>query len=156
MNIRKIERSDLSDIVSLIHEFAEFEGLSSYFEIDENKLHAAMFAEGAVVEGFIAVDTDVPIGYALFYPGFSSFRGELGLNLEDLYVREEYRGKGIGQMLLRRVAETARIRGLIRIDLMVNIHNSKAMAFYTRLGARTNSDERHFKFSDEAFIKLSA
>ena len=154
MNFREIEPADLPEIVSLIREFAEFENLTPYCEVDEDRLYAAMFAESSIVKGFIALEGTVLAGYALFYPGFSSFRGELGLNLEDLYVRKEYRGKGVGRMLLRKVAETARRRGFVRMDFMVSAQNDLALAFYKRLGASCNSDERHFKFSDEAFLDL--
>ena len=156
MKIRPIEPNDLVDIVSLIQEFAEFENLTSYCVVDENKLEAAMFGEHAIVEGFVAIDNDdVMTGYALYYPGFSSFRGELGLNLEDLYVRESSRGLGVGRMLLKEVAKAARQRGLVRLDLMVNIENPGANAFYKSLGAKSNPNERHFKFSDQAFIELA-
>ena len=156
MKIRQIGPGDLADIVSLIHEFAEFENLTAYCEVDEHRLFAAMFARNAIVEGFAAFDGDSLGGYTLFYPGFSSFRGELGFNVEDLYVREEYRGKGIGHLLLQMVARTAHDRGLVRLDLMVNSQNPAARAFYKKLGARCNSDERHFKFSDQAFIDLAS
>ena len=154
--IRKLGPGDLADIVSLIREFAEVENLISYCAVNEDRLYHAMFAKDAIVEGYAVSVDDILIAYALFYPGFSSFRGELGFNLEDLYVREEHRGKGIGKMLLQKVAKSARDRGFVRLDLMVNSQNSAARAFYEKLGASCNSDERHFKFSDKAFKDLAS
>ena len=155
MHIRKIKPDDLPDIISMIREFAAFEGLTEYCEVTEDRLNAAIFGPTAMTEGFV-----VPIGatlaaYALFYPGFSSFRGEMGLHLEDLYIRQEFRGKGLGRLLLSAVARTAHERGFERIDLMVSDQNQNAKAFYRRLGAECNSGERHFKFSDKAFTELS-
>ena len=155
MRIRPIEAADLPNVISMIREFAEFEDLAQYCEVDEKRLRAAMFGADAIVEGLVAVEGDTFAGYALFYPAFSSFRGELGLHLEDLYVKQEYRGQGIGRSLLRAIAEKARARGFVRIDLMVSEQNRSAKAFYERLGAQCNSGERHFKFSDTAFIGLT-
>jgi ribosomal protein S18 acetylase RimI-like enzyme len=155
MDIRAILPGDLKEILELIREFAEFENLTAYCEVDKDRLYAAMFAEDAIVEGFVAFEEKMLTGYTLFYPGFSSFRGELGLNVEDLYVREQFRRRGVGHMLLRKIAETARQRDLVRLDLMVNALNPTAIAFYTMLGAGCNLDERHYKFSGDAFDRLA-
>ncbi len=156
LSIRKIVPEDLNSIVLLIRNFSELERLSEYCEVDEDRLLAAMFAHASPVDGLIASDGDKAIGYALFYPCFSSFRGELGLHLEDLFVLDGYRGNGVGLALLREVAKIARERGLVRLDLMVQYRNLGAVKFYERLGAATNPDDRHFKFSGDAFRKLSS
>lgn len=155
LSIRKIEPKDLSDVVTLLSEFAEFEKLSEYVEVTEESLGAAMFGDPPVVEGLIVHSADEAAGYALFYRNFSSFRGQLGLHLEDIYVKPAFRGRSIGEMMLREIASIAVDRGLERIDFNVLDWNQAAIDFYFRHGAVRNDDERHFKFDGEAFRSLA-
>lgn len=155
IEVRSITSNDLHRIVALVRELAVYEGLMQYCQITVERLDAATFGEGAVVEGLIAMDGESAIGYALFFPNFSSFRGQLGLYLDDIYVKETYRGKGIGESMLRQIARIAASRGLERIDFLVQEHNTAAIEFYKKLGAETNADERHLKFGDAAFARLS-
>lgn len=150
-----MKREDAASVISLMHEFAAFENLSEYCEVTEERLVVAMFGNDAVVEGLIANDGDKAIGYALFYPNFSSFRGQRGFYLEDIYIKSEYRGSGIGEAMLREIVRIAASRGCERIDLLVLGWNTPAIKFYESLGAVRDNDERHFKFTDEAFNKLA-
>ena len=154
--IRKIHPADLASVVSLMREFAAFENLLDYCTVTEERLYTAMFGENAVVEGLIALTGQTPVGYALFYPNFSSFRAQRGLYLEDIYINSEYRGFGLGATIIREIARTAASRGLERIDFMVLDWNTPAVKFYKKLGAIRDDDERHFKFTDDAFIKLAS
>ena len=145
---------DIPQVISLMQEFAEYEHLSEYCTVTCDRMRTAMFGDGHVADGLCAFDGDRPIGYAIFYPNFSSFRGQRGLYLEDIYVDQEHRGKGIGEAMLREVARTADERGFERIDFMVLDWNEPAVKFYEKLGAVRDSEERHFKFTDEAFRSL--
>lgn len=156
INIKKAERGDISGIIELMRGLAEYEKLADYCEITEKSLAAAMFDDKAFVEGIVARDAEKPIAYALFFPYFASFRGQRGFYLEDLYIDGEYRGKGIGEELLREIAKTAKIRGFERIDFQVLDWNEPAIKFYEKLGAESNSDESHFKFTSESFEKLAS
>lgn len=153
--IRDIAPHDVPAMIMLAREFAAFENLSEYCDITEERLHRAMFEGHAVVEGLIAFDGTKPIGYALFYPNFSSFRGHRGLYLEDIYINSDHRGKGLGEAMLREIARRAISRGYERIDFLVLNWNESAVRFYEKLGAVRDKDERHFKFTDEAFRRLS-
>jgi ribosomal protein S18 acetylase RimI-like enzyme len=153
--IRSINQSDLPSVVAMLHEFASFENLTDYCTVTEENLVAAMFGNGAVTEGLIAFDGETPAAYALFYPNFSSFRGQRGIHLDDLYIKSEYRGKGVGLDVLKRIAAIAAARGFDRIDFNVLEWNSPALKFYEKHGAVCNNEERHFKFSDAAFEKLA-
>ena len=155
ISIRKITEQDLPDIVQMLRDFAEFEDLSRYCEVSEERLHAAMFASDGFVEGLIALDGSTAIAYALFYPNFSSFRGELGLYLEDIYITAAYRRHNLGERLLREIARIANSRGLTRIDFQVLEWNEPAVKFYLKHGAEHNVGEYHFKFTGEAFKTLS-
>ncbi len=152
--VRKIAPSDLAQVISLLREFAAFENLSDYCTATEERFQAAMFGDGSVVDGLIAFDGETPVAYALFYPNFSSFRGQRGLYLEDIYIKAEYRGSGLGEKMLREIAHTAALRGFERIDFMVLDWNTPAAKFYEKLGAVRDDDERHFKFTHDAFARL--
>ena len=101
-------------------------------------------------------DGETPIGYALFYPSFASFRGQRGLYLEDIYIKQEYRGKGVGETVLKHLAKMAKGRGFERIDFQVLDWNTPAIKFYEKLGAEMDTSERHFKYTDEAFENLAS
>lgn len=154
--IRLIEHDDLELVVPLIREFATHEDLADQCEITVERLDAAMFGANAMVEGLITFDSDRPIGYALFAPTFSSFRGQCSMYVDDLYVNDAYRGKGIGRAMLQQVASIAAGRGFERIDFLVLENNTEAIEFYKSLGAVCNIDDRHFKIVDGAFHDLSA
>jgi ribosomal protein S18 acetylase RimI-like enzyme len=155
ISIRSIELKDLPTLVELLREFAEFEDLIDYHQVTEERLFAAMFDSNAVVEGLMVLDGDLPVGYALYYPSFSSFRGQRGLYLEDIYINEKYRGHGIGERLVRKVAGIAAARGCERLDFLVLEWNERAIKFYERLGAARDDSERHLKFTDQAFRQLA-
>ncbi len=138
----------------MIREFAAYEKLSEYCEVTETSLSEAMFGADGCVEGLVAFDGEISIGYALFYPNFSSFRGQRGLYLEDLYVKTEHRGSGVGEAFLRRIARIAKSKNCRRIDFQVLDWNEAAVKFYEKFGAQRDESERHFKFTDEAFEDL--
>ena len=155
-SIGPISEPDLKDVVALIREFAEFEDLLAHCEVTVERLRTAMFGSSRVVEGLIARDADEPVGYCLFFPNFSSFRGHRGLYLDDIYVTASHRGAGLGEAMLREVARKAAERGFERIDFLVLDWNEPAMAFYKKLGAVEDPSERHLKFTDEAFGRLAS
>ena len=75
-HIEKATEKDVPQIIALLREFAEYENLSDYCEITEEKLQIALFGEGKVADALVAFDDQTPIGYAVFYPNFSTFRGQ--------------------------------------------------------------------------------
>jgi GNAT superfamily N-acetyltransferase len=156
IQIQKAVEADIPTIVALMREFAEYENLVEFCEVTEERLVAAMFAADGFVEGLIAEENSRPIGYALFYPYFASFRGQRGYYLEDIFVTEAGRRNGVGEAMLREIAKAGRKRGFERIDFQVLAWNTPAVNFYQKLGAIRDEDERHFKFTDEAFKSLAA
>jgi GNAT superfamily N-acetyltransferase len=153
--IKDVEKKDVSQIVEMIREFAAFENLADYCEVTEESLLDALFGKNPCAEGLMVFDNDEPVGYALFHENFSSFRGQRGLYLEDLYVKSAYRGQKIGKVFLAKLAQIAKARNFVRIDFLVLNWNEPAIVFYKKLGAEMNHDERHFRFVGEAFEKLS-
>jgi len=153
--IRDATRNDVPVITALMRDFAAFEELSEYFEATTEQLAAAMFGEQAFVNGLVAEDNDKVIAYALFYQNYATFRGQRGMYLEDLFISQAHRGSGIGEAMIRRVAQIAKQQGCERIDFQVLEWNSSAIGFYEKLGADREETERHFKFTDAAFEKLA-
>lgn len=155
IHIRAATEPDVWEIVRMMRDFAEFEKLLDHFLVSPDKLAAAMFGRGRFVDGLIAENDGQPIGYAIYYPYFASFSGQTGLYLEDIYIEQSYRGRGIGESILRQLAHTAKSRGCERIDFQVLDWNTPAVRFYLKLGAVRNEDERHFKFAGDAFELLA-
>ena len=153
--IRYARTDDAPHILVLIREFAAFEKLSEFCEVTEASLNDAMFGENSCVEGLIAFNDEKPIGYALFYENFASFRGQRGFYLEDLYVKPEFRGRKIGEMFLNKLVEIAKSRNFQRIDFLVLDWNETAIKFYEKLGAKRDESERHFRFIGAAFENLN-
>ena len=154
MNIRPATPADVPVIIALMREFAEFEKLARYFEVTERKLSDVLFGDDRFVNCLVADDSGGVAAYAIFYPNFATFRGQLGMYLEDLYISAERRGRGIGEAMLRAIAKMASDRGCERIDFQVLDWNKSAIGFYEKLGAVPDDTERHFKFTDRAFREL--
>ena len=106
LSIRPAQARDVPTLNTLIHEFADFERLAA--AVSEAGLLRDGFGEAPKFRVVMAEWDGQPAGYALFFDYYSSFEGRPGLFLEDIYVRSEYRGKGIGMALLARVASVAR------------------------------------------------
>jgi GNAT superfamily N-acetyltransferase len=153
--IKKATEENIPQIIALLHEFAEYENLLDACEITEERLRVALFGAGKVAEAIVAFEDEAPIGYAIFYPNFSTFRGQRGFYLEDIFIKKEFRGKGVGEGMIKHLAKLAKERGFERIDFLVLDWNTPAVKFYEKLGAERDEEERHFKFTDEAFQKLA-
>ena len=121
----------------------------------QERLEIAFFGDGKVAEAIVALDGETVIGYAIFFPYFATFRGQRGIYLEDIYLTKTARGRGIGEMMLKYIAKSAKERGFERIDFQVLEWNAPAIGFYERLGAERNDEERHFKFAGAAFEDLA-
>jgi GNAT superfamily N-acetyltransferase len=156
LQIKKAAEENIPQIIALLHEFAEYENLLNACEITEERLSVALFGEGKVAEALLAFEDNVPIAYAIFYPNFSTFRGQRGFYLEDIFVKKEFRGRGVGEAMIKSLAREAKERGFERIDFLVLDWNTSAVKFYEKLGAARDAEERHFKFTDEAFQKLAS
>jgi GNAT superfamily N-acetyltransferase len=148
--------ADLSGVLDLMAKFAEYVSLSDYLTANEDRLSQAVFGDGAFVEMLVAAERHELVGYAIYYPHFSSFRAERGFYLEDIFVAQHCRGCGIGLEILKQIARQAAERGFNRIDFQVLSTNATALKFYKGLGADVNNDELRMKFSGPAFDRLAA
>lgn len=153
--IRPAKKSDVFLILSFIKELAAFEKLEHLVNSTPELIEKALFGEGAQTHCVIADYNNQPAGFALYFFNFSTFLGKQGLYLEDLYVRPEFRSHGIGLALLQELARVASHRGCPRMEWSVLKWNTKAIAFYERLGARPMSDWTVYRMETEAIERLA-
>ena len=136
LEIRPAAEPDVPSILSLIRALAEYEKAGpGAVSITEELLRDALFGPRPAVEGLVACAGSDIAGYALFFHNFSSWRGRRGLYLEDLFVRPEMRGRGIGKALLEELTRIARKRGCARVEWVVVDWNEPAIGFYRAQGA---------------------
>jgi GNAT superfamily N-acetyltransferase len=133
--IRQAEEEDVPEILELIKALAEFENLSDEVVATEELLKITLFGINSQAEVQIAYDKNKTLGFALYFRSFSTFLGRPGIYLEDLYVRENARGKGVGEALLRRLAQRTREIGGGRLEWAVLNWNEPAIGFYQKMGA---------------------
>jgi ribosomal protein S18 acetylase RimI-like enzyme len=153
--IKQADENNIPQIIALIREFAEYENLLDFCEVTEERLNAALFGETKVAEAIVVFREDAAVAYAIFYPNFASFRGQRGIYLEDIYIKQESRGRGVGEMMLKYIAKLGKERGFERMDFQVLEWNAPAIKFYEKLGAERDEEERHFRFVGESFAKLA-
>ncbi len=126
---------DCALILSFIRELAEYEKLAHEVVATEEGLREALFGARPAAETIIARVDEEPVGFALFFPTFSTFVGRPGMYLEDLYVQPQWRGRGFGRQLLVHLAGIAVERNYGRMEWSVLNWNEPAIAVYRRIGA---------------------
>ena len=136
MNIRFAEASDTPLILSFIKGIAEYEKLSHEVETTPEKLRETLFGSRPYAEVLLCFDREKPVGFALFFHNYSTFRAMPGIYLEDLFVLPGERGKGFGKALLNEVIHVAKERGCGRVEWSVLDWNVPAIDFYKSMGAK--------------------
>jgi len=148
--LRPAELRDVAPIVALIRELAEFEKLTHLLQVTPEKLRPHLFGLKPVAEAYVAelpadaveAGESSVVAFALFFTNFSTFLAQPGLYLEDLYVKPNQRGAGIGEALLTRLGKLAVERGYGRFEWTVLDWNQSAIRFYERMGATVLPDWR--------------
>jgi GNAT superfamily N-acetyltransferase len=153
LSIRAAVASDAALLKTLIHEFAKFQQMEA--SVSEDALLRDGFGPRPRFRALIAEWEEEPAGYALFFDYYSDFRGAAGIFLEDIYVREEFRGKGIGKALLARLAATAQKEDCTAIMFHVLDWNHAAINVYRRIGATFVDDWKTVRLEGSALEALS-
>lgn len=150
--IREAAPVDVPAIVQMIRELAEFEKLAHELEVTEQHLQAALFNESPAVFAVVAETDDGTVaGMAIWFLTFSTFLGRHGIYLEDLIVRPEYRGQGLGTALMRHLAGIANERNYGRFEWAALDWNEKAITLYRKLGAQSLDDWVTFRLTGDEF-----
>jgi GNAT superfamily N-acetyltransferase len=155
LEIRAAVPADVPLLLSLIKELAEFEKLQQHVIATEAVLRQSLFGGRPPPEAVVARVGGEPAGFALYFHNFSTFLGQHGLYLEDLFVRPEFRGRGVGKSLLAYLAKLALARGCGRFEWAVLDWNRRAQEFYESLGAQARTDWIGYRITGDALRRLS-
>lgn len=154
LNFRYAERNDVSLILKFIRELAAYEKMLDEVVADEATLEEWIFDKNKAEVIFACLDGK-EIGFALFFHNFSTFLGRAGLYLEDLYVSPEYRGKGYGKAILKKLASIAVERKCGRLEWWCLDWNKPSIDFYLSLGAEPMSDWTVYRIAGETLKNLA-
>lgn len=154
MKFRFAQEKDVSKILEFIKELAEYEKMSNQVVATEEILKEWIFEKKKAEVIFVEIDGNTA-GFALFFHNFSTFLGRSGIYLEDLFVKPEYRGKGCGKALMKKLAQIAVERGCGRFEWSCLDWNTPSIGFYKSLGAQAMDEWTVYRVSGNSLKKLA-
>ena len=155
ISIAPASEREVPTILNFIRQLAEYEKLSHLVIATEANIHEHVFGPNPVAEVLLAYWNQEPVGFALYFRNFSTFLGQAGIYLEDLFVEPQHRGKGIGKALLIRLAQIALERGYGRLDWSVLDWNAPSIEFYRSLGALPMDAWTGYRLTGDALSRLA-
>jgi len=158
--IRPAEPKDLQTIVAFINALAHYEHLEDQVVGDPQELEMHLFGPVSpgypVLEAILAELDQTPVGFAIFYPNYSTFEMKPGLYLEDIFVLPEYRNQGVGRSLFEYLAKVTVERNYRRFEWRVLDWNDTAISFYQRMGAEVLPDWYTCRINGENLKQLAS
>lgn len=154
LGFRNAQRNDVGLILQFIRELADYEKMLSEVVADEATLEEWIF-DKQKAEVIFALEGEKEVGFALYFHNFSTFLGRAGIYLEDLYVKPEYRGKGYGKAILKKLASIAVDRGCGRLEWWCLDWNKPSIDFYRSLGAEPMDDWTVYRIAGETLTNLA-
>lgn len=139
LTIRFANEDDVSTILQFVRALAKYEQLEDEVVATEALLQKSLFGPTPQAETLLAFEDDTPVGFALFFSNYSTFLGQSGIHLEDLFVLEAFRGRGYGKALLDKMQDIAQERQAGRLEWNVLDWNTPAIKFYESMGAKPMS-----------------
>ena len=155
ITIRHATVDDVPLILSFIRGLADYEKLLDAVKATEDALRETLFGAKPAADVLIAEDGGQPVGFALFFENYSTFLAQRGIYLEDLFVIPAARGRGVGRLLLKRLAAVALERGCGRLEWAVLDWNAPAIGFYKRMGAVQMDDWTVNRLTGPALEKMA-
>jgi GNAT superfamily N-acetyltransferase len=155
-SLRPATPADAATLLTLVRGLAEYERAPGDVVATEADFVRALSSTPTEMDSIIAEHDGRALGFALFFPTWSTWRGRPGIHLEDLFVVPEARGKGIGRALLARVAAVAVARGCARLEWQVLDWNEPAIGFYRALGARSLDEWTSMRVDGAALTALAS
>ena len=154
LRFRSADRKDTPLILQFIKELANYEKMLNEVIADEAMLETWIF-DKQKAEVIFALEDGIEVGFALFFHNFSTFLGRAGIYLEYLYVKPEYRGKGYGKAILKKLASIAVERGCGRLEWWCLDWNQPSIDFYLSLGAEPMSDWTVYRIAGDTLTQLA-
>ena len=154
--LRFATKDDAPLILSFIRQLADYEKLAHEVVATEDILKETLFGKRRVAEVIIGEYKKEAVSFALFFHNFSTFLGKPGLYLEDLYIKPEMRGKGLGKIMLSYLAHLAKERDCGRLEWWVLDWNEPSINFYKSLGAKPMDEWTVFRLTGETLNNLAA
>ena len=155
LKIKKAGVKDVPLVLSLIKELAEYEKLTHEVVTTEKDLRKYLFGPKKYAEVLLSYYNNEPVGMALFFHNYSTFKGKPGIYLEDLYVKPQFRGKGIGKSLFMQLIKIADKRNCGRVEWAVLNWNQPAIDFYAKLGAEHLESWKIFRLTEDKVKMLN-
>jgi GNAT superfamily N-acetyltransferase len=155
LKIRPAREQDIDAIFDLIRGLAAYEQLSDRVTGNSELLRSHLFGERVYAEAIVAELGVQTIGFALFFPTYSTFLTQPGIHLEDVFVQPEYRRQGVGKALMTAIAKIAHDRGCGRLEWSVLDWNQNAIEFYQRFGATVLPDWKTCRMSAETLAEIA-
>ena len=156
VKVRPVRPDDVPRVWEMLRRLAEYERLTEFVSGTPEMLRQALFGSGPRAEALVAESEGRCVGYAIFYPAFSSFRARWRLWLEDLFVEVDARKQGAGVALMIELARIARERGFASVDWEVLDWNQPSIGFYERLGShRIATDWFRYRLDGAALERLA-
>jgi GNAT superfamily N-acetyltransferase len=155
LTITPAREEDVPLVLDFIRKLAEYERLSAEVLANESTIRESLFGANVAAEVLIAYWAKEPVGFAVYFPNFSTFLGRPGIYLEDLFVAPGFRGRGIGKALLVHIAGIAKERNCARLEWAVLDWNQPALDFYRSIGAVPLQDWTIFRLTGPSLDKLA-
>ncbi len=149
--IRKAKREDAKTIFDFIKGLAEYEKMSDQVECSASDIEHTIFDEHQA-EVIIGEENGIPVGFALYFFNYSTFKGRRGLYLEDLFVISQMRGKGYGQTLLLELVKIASDKGCARMEWCCLDWNTPSIEFYKSLGAVPMDEWTTYRLNEQQIV----
>lgn len=154
MDFRYAKQEDSALILSFIKELAKYEKMLQDVVADEKLLKEWIFDKG-IANVIFALEGDKEVGFALYFYNFSTFVGRAGIYLEDLYVLPQYRAKGYGKGLLKKLASIAVEKGCGRMEWVCLDWNEPSIEFYLSIGAEPLKEWTTYRLSGKSLVNLA-
>jgi GNAT superfamily N-acetyltransferase len=155
VTIRPAREDEVPLVLQFVRELAEYEHLLHEAVATEERIRRDLFGPRPYAEVIFACLDDVPVGFALFFHNYSTFLGKPGIYLEDLFVRPNVRGKGLGKALLMWLAAEAVKRDCGRLEWAVLDWNEPSIQFYKSLGAKAMDEWSVFRLTGDSLSELA-
>jgi len=153
--IKKATIDDTNTILELIFDIAFYENLTEEVINTKEKIKTYLFGDKNFAECFLAFENEIPVGFSLFFHNYSTFVGKPGIYLEDLFVKEQFRGKGYGKKLLINLIKVAKDRNCGRVEWSVLNWNKPAIDFYESMGAEAMKGWTVYRLNEQKIELLA-